>query len=201
MRLYDPPLGTIYLDGVDIRDLSVSSLRTSVVLAPQETFLFSDTVERNVALAIDGDAEGAEHYTQLARLHAEVVDLPEGYQTMLGERGINLSGGQRQRLAIARAIATDPRVLILDDCLSAVDARTEDEVLDNLREVFAGRTGIVVSHRVRAVERCDRIVVLREGAIVEAGTHDELVSRDGYYARTAREQASDDHEPDSGEAA
>ena len=190
VRLYDPPPGTVFLDGIDVRNISVASLRRTVVLAPQESFLFSDTVERNVGLAIDGEALEAEGFARIARLHDEVSELPLGYQTMLGERGINLSGGQRQRLAIARAIAADPRVMILDDCLSAVDARTEDEILDNLDTVFAKRTGIIVSHRVRAVERCDRVVVLNEGEIVEIGTHEELMQAGGYYAQTAREQAS-----------
>lgn len=202
VRLYEPPHGTIFVDGNDVRDLSLASLRGQVVLAPQETFLFSTTVERNVLLAAGPDAtrEDVERFARLAKLHEEIGEFPGGYQTLLGERGVNLSGGQRQRLAIARAIAADPRVLILDDCLSAVDAETEDAILHNLRDVFDGRTGIIVSHRVRAVSECDRIVVLDEGRVVETGTHAELLARDGYYAQIARQQG--DRGPvDVGEAA
>ena len=121
-----------------------------------------------------------------------MLEFSDGYETMLGERGVNLSGGQRQRLAIARAIATDPTVLILDDCLSAVDAGTEDEILRNLRTVFRGRTGVIISHRVRAVRDCDAIVVLEDGRVTGYGTHEELLRRGGYYAEIAAQQLEDD---------
>lgn len=191
-RLYDPPRGTVFVDGVDVLDLRVLDLRRQVVLAPQDTFLFSSTVGRNVGLGHeDGDAitrDKVIEFSRLAHLHPEVDGFAEGYDTMLGERGVNLSGGQRQRLAIARAIAADPRVLILDDCLSAVDAQTEDAILNNLRTVFAGRTGVVISHRIRAVRDCDQILVLEEGGVTGHGTHDELMGEGGYYARIAAEQ-------------
>lgn len=191
VRLYEPPRGTLFFDGHDVRDLDLQRLREHVVLAPQNTFLFSDTVARNISLT-EQEPEVTQHYAQLAALHDELEELPEGYATMLGERGVNLSGGQRQRLAIARAIATDPKVLILDDCLSAVDAHTEEAILENLREVFDGRTGIIISHRVRAVQRCDQIVVIEAGAIMERGSHDELLAmEDGIYARIAKEQTKE----------
>lgn len=187
VRLYEPPEDTILLDGQDVRKVTLESLRENIVLAPQESFLFSDTVERNVLLGGQFDRDPT-IYTQQAHLHDELLGLNDGYQTMLGERGVNLSGGQRQRLAIARAIAADPKVLLLDDCLSAVDARTEEAILQNLAEVFHGRTGIIVSHRVRAVQRCDQIIVLEQGRIIERGDHASLIQKGGYYARIAMEQ-------------
>lgn len=196
-RLYDPPRGTVFVDGVDVRDIKLHSLRRQVVLAPQDTFLFSSTVERNLTLVRDEamDRETVVDFARLAKLHSEVEDFAQGYETMLGERGVNLSGGQRQRLAIARAIAADPTVLILDDCLSAVDASTEHAILENLRRVFAGRTGIIISHRVRAVRDCDAIVVLEEGRVADYGTHEELMGREGYYRAIATEQLAADVEP------
>ena len=188
VRLYDPAPGTITLGGEDIRNVSLEALRSEVVLAPQNTFLFGDTVGRNIMMTAKDPQADVTTYTTLASLHEEILELKDGYDTMLGERGINLSGGQRQRLAIARAIAADPTILILDDCLSAVDARTEETILSNLGHVFAGRTGIIISHRVRAVQRCDHIVVLEQGRLLEEGTHEELLAKKGVYASIASEQ-------------
>lgn len=194
-RLYDPPKDTVFVDDKDVRDLTLDDLRTNVVLAPQETFLFSTTVERNITLA-SNEAElevgRVEELARLAHLHNDVTAFSDGYATLLGEKGVNLSGGQRQRLAIARAIGANPRVIILDDCLSAVDATTEEKILDNLREVLAGRTGIIVSHRVRAVEKCDEIIVLEGGKITGRGSHEALMAAGGYYAQIADEQTRDD---------
>jgi ATP-binding cassette, subfamily B, multidrug efflux pump len=189
VRLYDPPRGTVFLDGRDVRSLRLTDLRRDIVLAPQDTFLFSDTVARNLALTTQAGSSEVEQYAQLAQLHDEIEGLGNGYDTLLGERGVNLSGGQRQRLAIARAIAADPKVLVLDDCLSAVDASTEEAILDGLDEVFTDRTGVIVSHRVCAVRRCDEILVIDEGRVVERGSHAQLLGADGWYAGIAREQA------------
>lgn len=201
-RLYDPPRGTVFLDGHDVRDLSLSNLRENIVLAPQETFLFSTTVARNIAMASPGlDLEDTRvvELAKLSHLHEDVMGFDEGYGTLLGEKGVNLSGGQRQRLAIARAIGADPHVIVLDDCLSAVDAATEATILDNLRHVLAARTGVVVSHRVRAVEHCDQIVVLENGRVTAKGTHDELIAAGGYYAQIAAEQSHEDDTPEPAE--
>lgn len=187
-RLYEPPPGSILLDGVDIRLLSQRSLRQQVVVAPQETFLFSDTLERNISVVGNTASADVDRCVELAGLGPDIAALPAGLQTLVGERGVNLSGGQRQRVSIARAIAADPSLLVLDDCLSAVDARTEARVLENLRAVFAGRSGIIVSHRVAAVRDCDAIVVLDDGRVAERGTHTELVEADGLYAQMARAQ-------------
>ena len=191
VRLYDPPAGAISLDGVDIRDAALDELRAKIVLAPQETFLFSDTVGRNITLADDTGDRMPEEFARHAALHDEILNLKAGYETMLGERGVTLSGGQRQRASIARAIATGGSILILDDCLSAVDARTEEEILRRLRDVFAGRSGIIVSHRIAAVRDCDEILVLQGGCVAERGTHDSLLRSNGYYAATARAQSDE----------
>ena len=188
-RLYDPPPNTIFFNGRDVRLWPLQELRSQIVLAPQETFLFSDTLERNVSLGRDVSKEQIQQVCRQAQLHEEILALQDGYDTMLGERGVNLSGGQRQRLAIARAIISQPPVLILDDCLSAVDARTEEAILQNLRTIFLNRTGIIISHRVCAVQDCDHIIVLQEGEVVEAGSHAELLANDGYYASIANSQS------------
>ena len=202
VRLYDPPPGCIFVDGVDVREMSLGALRSRVGLAPQETFLFSDTIQHNLGLANQGDAntnvDDIRRFARLAELDDEVEALEAGYQTILGERGITLSGGQRQRLAIARAIAADPDILILDDCLSAVDAKTEVAILSNLREVFEGRTGIIISHRVAAVRSCDRIAVLELGTRVGLGSHEELLATNDFYATIARQQLGGEEPEDGG---
>jgi ATP-binding cassette, subfamily B, multidrug efflux pump len=194
VRLYEPPEGTVMLGGEDVRQVALGALRRRVVLAPQDTFLFGTTVEQNVLMGAGQGAQDATFYTRQAALHDEIEALPARYETLLGERGVNLSGGQRQRLAIARAIAADPEVLILDDCLSAVDARTEEAILAELGEVFAQRSGVIISHRVRAVERCDEILVMEQGRVVERGGHAALMAAGGYYARIALEQTRESEE-------
>jgi ATP-binding cassette subfamily B multidrug efflux pump len=197
-RLYDPPPGTVFVDGVDVRDLPLDTLRGAIGFVPQEPFLFSDSLAANVAFGYDAHGRatlsGAPrqasilHSASVARLDKDVVDFPKGYDTMVGERGITLSGGQKQRAALARAIAIDPKILILDDALSAVDTYTEEEILSRLREVMRQRTSIIVSHRISTVRDADLILVLANGRIVERGTHDQLILGDGLYAELHKKQ-------------
>jgi len=204
-RLYDPPPGTVFIDGTDVRDLPLEVLRGAIGFVPQEPFLFSDTIGDNVAFGLDGISRASgvgmtgepgqadrgaaiEVASAVARLDKDVADLPKGYDTIVGERGITLSGGQKQRAAIARAVIVDPRILILDDALSAVDTYTEEEILSRLQAVMRERTSLIVSHRISTVRRADRILVIDEGTLIERGTHDELVARGGLYAELYRKQ-------------
>ncbi len=195
-RLLSAPEGTVHLDGVAVEELALDELRGAIGYVPQDTFLFSDSIRENVAF---GFADSHDRATDLddtvraaaetARILTEIERTPRGLDSLLGERGVNLSGGQRQRTAIARALAIDPPILLLDDCLSAVDARTETEILANLREVLRDRTTIVVTHRVSAAKLADRVAVLAQGRVIETGTHDELIAAGGTYAQLARRQS------------
>jgi len=186
-RLFDPPPGTVFVDGHDVRRLPLATLRGAIGFVPQESFLFSATVRENVALA-EGSEPRAEWAASVAQLEKDVREFAQGFETTVGERGITLSGGQKQRTALARALATDPRILVLDDSLSAVDTETEEQILSGLREVMRQRTTFLVSHRVSTVKQADLIVVLRDGRIVERGRHDELVALGGFYADLNRRQ-------------
>ncbi len=182
-RLTDPTAGVVLLDGVDVRKLDPAELRRQIGFVPQETFLFSATIAENIAFGVeDATEEQVRRAAELAGLAADIESFPEGYRTLVGERGITLSGGQKQRTAIARAILRDPRILILDDALSSVDTLTEERILTGLSGLWSGRTVILISHRVSTVRQADRIVVLEKGGIVEQGTHAELAAAGGYYA-------------------
>jgi ATP-binding cassette subfamily B protein len=188
-RLFEPPEGTVLVDGRDVRHLRLEPLRRAIGMVPQETFLFSTTVRENIALGRPGasDAEVLEA-AAMAGLEGDLAAFPQGLDTVVGERGITLSGGQKQRVALARALLRRPRLLLLDDCLSAVDTHTEERILGNLRQVFVGRTVFLVSHRISTVQGADLILVLDGGRIVERGDHDALVARGGIYADLHRRQ-------------
>ena len=196
-RLFDPPPGSVLIDGVDVREIPLTVLRGAIGYVPQEPFLFSQSIAHNVAFSAlgsgdtstpDPDDPAIAQAVDTASLGKDIVDFPQGLDTMVGERGITLSGGQKQRAAIARALLVDPRILILDDALSAVDTHTEEAILVRLRRQLRQRTSIVVSHRISTVRDADLILVLDQGRVVERGTHDALVGRAGLYAGLHRKQ-------------
>jgi ATP-binding cassette subfamily B multidrug efflux pump len=188
-RLYEVPDGMVFIDGVDLNRIPLGVLRRDISMVPQDSFLFSMTLAQNIAYGMEADdAERVRDAAERAQLSKDVSDLPAGYETVVGERGVMLSGGQRQRTALARALALDPKILILDDTLSAVDAETEAAIQAELADVFAGRTVVMVASRVSSVRDADLIVVLEGGRLVERGTHEELIAAGALYSRLALEQ-------------
>src|SRR5204863_2642716 len=181
-RLYDPSRGAVLVDGADLRSVDVSSLRSQIAFVADDSFLFSATVAENIAYAhSDATLEEIEVAARRAQAHGFIERLPEGYDTRIGERGLTLSGGQRQRVAIARAFLADPRILVLDDATSSVDASTEQEIKTALREVMQGRTTFVIAHRLSTIALADEIVVLEDGELIAHGTHDELLEISDLY--------------------
>lgn len=188
-RLYDAPEGTLFVDGVPVRQIPLKTLRAHIGFVPQETFLFSETIRENVKFGAHGasDAE-VERSTEVSNVLLDIQGFPKGFDTMVGERGLTLSGGQKQRAAISRAVIRDPRILILDDALSSVDTGTEERILNQLTGVMAGRTTLLISHRVSTIRSAEEIVVLRDGEIAERGSHEELLALGGSYAELYSKQ-------------
>ncbi|PSB15516.1 ABC transporter ATP-binding protein [Phormidesmis priestleyi ULC007] len=190
-RFYDPQIGDIWLDGTNVRDVSLRSLRRQIGIVPQETTLFSGTIAQNIAFGqLDFDLDAVKEAAKIANAHQFISQLPEGYNTWVGERGVNLSGGQRQRLAIARAMLLNPRILILDEATSALDSESESLVQEALERIMQGRTVFIIAHRLATVRRVDRILILEKGRVVESGTHSELIAEGGRYARFYAQQFS-----------
>ncbi len=180
-RIFDVSEGGIFIDGINIKNLPLNILRELTGIVPQESFLFSDTISNNIAFSQEKNQDRIINASQKAGLYKDIILFPDKFQTVIGERGITLSGGQKQRTAIARAIYKDPKILILDDSLSAVDTHTESEILKESRELMKGRTSIIISHRISTLRNADNIIVLDEGIIKEQGSHDELIKLEGIY--------------------
>ena len=184
LRTYNVPKGTLFIDGHDVTDISIRSVRAACAYVPQDNFLFSDTIENNINFAYDTpDAAAVERAARLADVHSNIVEFRDGYQTILGERGVTVSGGQKQRISIARALMKDAPILILDDSVSAVDTDTEKVILKNLRETRAGKTTILIAHRISTVRGLDKLIFVEDGRILAVGSHDELIETCPAYAR------------------
>ena len=193
LRTYEVPDGTVYIDGRDVNEVSIQSVREATAYVPQDNFLFSDTVANNISFGVtDGEEEEIRRYATLSDVHNNIVEFTNGYDTVLGERGVTVSGGQKQRISIARALMKNAPILILDDSVSAVDTATEKIILDNLRATRADMTTILIAHRVSTVQGMDQILFMDNGTLVDVGTHEELLARCEAYAKMVALQKLED---------
>ena len=196
LRMYDVTKGNLELEGTDIRQINIKKLREQISYVPQDGFLFSDTVENNILFGLEkASADSVEKAAKQASVHDEISGFPLQFQTMIGERGVTLSGGQKQRISIARALVKEHGLVIFDDCLSAVDAKTEKEIITSLYEYLENKTAIIITHRIFSLFHFDKIVVMEDGEIVEEGSHENLLNRNGYYAELYNRQQKQDSEP------
>ena len=183
LRTYNVPDGTVFIDGRDVNGVSIRSVRAACAYVPQDNFLFSDTIENNIAFGVPGDKEAVVHAARMADVHSNIQEFKQGYGTVLGERGVTVSGGQKQRISIARALMKDAPILILDDSVSAVDTKTERTILDNLHATRAGKTTILIAHRISTIEKMDKILFIDDGALAAVGTHEELYTSNAEYRK------------------
>ena len=195
MRMYDTTSGEVLIDGTSVKQINLEGYRAQIGVVPQEVFLFSDTIAHNIAFSADVlDMPTIEQAAKDAAVYANIKELPNGFETLIGERGVTLSGGQKQRVSIARAIVKHPQILIFDDCLSAVDTRTEEEILNNLGRVMQGKTSIIIAHRISTIKNADVIYLLDNGEIIEQGTHDFLMQQRGNYFELYEKQLLEEEE-------
>ena len=199
LRIYNVPDGCVFVDGTDVNDITIHSLRRECAYVPQDNFLFSDTIEHNIAFGLEEyDIKDVEKFASLSDVHNNIVEFSEGYKTVLGERGVTVSGGQKQRISIARALMKNASILILDDSVSAVDTETERTIIQNLRQTRAGKTTILIAHRVSTVEKMDKIIFVDDGKIIAVGTHDQLLSTSAEYRKTVELQKLDEEKQEGG---
>lgn len=193
LRSFDPDQGNIYIKGVNIKDMPFKDLRQNISYVPQDVFLFSDTIANNISFGLDQKAtqQEIEEAARSASIHHEILELQNGYETMVGERGVMLSGGQKQRVSIARALIKKPELMVFDDCLSAVDAKTEHQIISHLNNYLSDKTAIIITHRIFTVFNFDQIIIIEDGVITERGTHESLMKAGGYYAELYRKQITE----------